>query len=492
MPLTSFAFLFFLALLLAVYCLAGTRLRWPVLLAFSLAFCLYDSSPFLLALPFVSALSAYVATLTDAKQRAQGKSGNLPAGSAIAFNVIFWFVFKGGGYWNPLMPDAPSLPVALGMSYYVMQVIAYILDCHWETVKPEQNFLKLFLFVIFFPQMTSGPISRREDLSALYEGTQPTYGNITFGAQRIVWGFFKKLVISVRIGAVVDMVYSDLGGMGGHWTAIAVLLYPMQLYTDFSGCLDIVLGAAELVGIRLKENFNSPFFSRTVQEFWKRWHITLGSWAQDYVLFPVLKSPAIVSLGAKTKKRFGKRLGKLIPTEIGMFASWMVMGIWHGSYKYWIGSGIWYWVVMMLSELAKPAFKKLNALLHVPEKSLAFHIFQSLRTYLIFSLSLVFFRSANIPEALSVYGLLFGAVTGAAAPTVRLALVHGKKLLLASLIVLLAASLLREKYGSARVWLAKRPLPLRWMVYLALLFAVLLEGQYGPGFVAADFIYQGF
>lgn len=492
MPLTSFAFLLFLAFLLAAYCLAGKRFRWPVLLACSLAFFLYDASPILLALPLAATASAYAATLADARQRAQGKSGTVIVGSAIAFNVLLWFAFKGGGYWKPLFPAAPSLPAAIGMSYYVMQVIAYILDCHWESITPERNFLKLLLFVIFFPQMTSGPISRREDLSALYEGARPGYENVTFGAQRIAWGFFKKLVISARIGAVVDMVYANLGGMGGRWTAVAVILYPMQLYTDFSGCLDIVLGAAELVGIHLKENFNSPFFSRSVQEFWKRWHITLGSWAQDYVLFPVLKSPAIVSLGARTKKRFGKRMGKLIPTEIGMFASWMVMGIWHGTYKYWIGSGIWYWVVMLLSELAKPLFKKLNALLHIPEKSLAFHIFQSLRTYLIFSLSLIFFRSASIPEALSVYGLLFGSVTGAAAPAVSLALIHGKKLLLISIAVLLTASLLREKYGSARVWLAKRPLPLRWAAYLVLLFAVLFEGQYGPGFEAADFIYQGF
>ena len=495
MSLTSFSYLVFLVLFTAVYCLAGKKFRWLVLLAFSVAFFLYAASPLLLALPLLSSLSAYGAALTDARQRARGKSGNATVGAAIVFNILLWFVFKGGGYWKPLIPALSnvSLPAALGMSYYVMQVIAYLLDCHWESIQPERNFLKLFLFVIFFPQMTSGPISRREDLTALYEGTRPTYGNVTFGAQRIVWGFFKKLVISVRIGAVVDMVYADPGSMGSRWMVLAVVLYPLQLYTDFSGCMDIVLGSAELTGITLKENFNSPFFSRTVQEFWKRWHITLGSWAQTYVLYPVLMSPAIVRLGKWSRKHFSRRIATLIPTETDMFASWMVMGIWHGSYKYWIGSGIWYWVVMLLSELAKPLIKKLNAALHIPEQSLAFHVFQSLRTYSIFCLSLVFFRSADIPQALSVYSLLLGALTGSAgAPAVTLALIHGKKLLLISLTVLLAASLLREKYGSARGWLARRPLPLRWAVYLSLLFAVLLEGQYGPGFEAADFIYQGF
>ncbi len=495
MSLTSFSFLVFLALLTAVYSLAGKKYRWTVLLAFSIAFFLYEASPLLLALPLLSSLSAYGASLAGARQRSRGKRGTVTVGAAIAFNILLWFIFKGGGYWKPLIPalSAVSLPAALGMSYYVMQVIAYLLDCHWESIQPERNFLKLFLFVIFFPQMTSGPISRREDMASLYDGARPTYGSITQGAQRIVWGFFKKLVISVRIAAVVDMVYADPGSMGSRWMLLAVVLYPLQLYTDFSGCMDIVLGAAELTGITLRENFNSPFFSRTVQEFWKRWHITLGSWAQTYVLYPVLMSPAAVRLGKWSRKHFSRRIGTLIPTEAGMFASWMVMGIWHGSYKYWIGSGIWYWVVMLLSELAKPLFKKLNALLHIPEKSLPFHVFQSLRTYGIFCLSLVFFRSADIPQALSVYGLLLGAVTGTAgAPAVSLALIHGKKLLLVSLAVLFAASLLREKYGSARVWLAKRPLPLRWTVYLALLFAVLLEGQYGPGFEAADFIYQGF
>ncbi|MBP5463662.1 MAG: hypothetical protein J6Y13_00530, partial [Treponema sp.] len=269
MSLTSFSYLVFLVLLTAFYCLAGNKFRWLVLLAFSVAFFLYAASPLLLALPLLSSLSAYGAALTDARQRARGKSGNATVGAAIVFNILLWFVFKGGGYWKPLIPALSnvSLPAALGMSYYVMQVIAYLLDCHWESIQPERNFLKLFLFVIFFPQMTSGPISRREDLTALYEGARPTYGNVTFGAQRIVWGFFKKLVISVRIGAVVDMVYADPGSMGSRWMVLAVVLYPLQLYTDFSGCMDIVLGSAELTGITLKENFNSPFFSRTVQEF---------------------------------------------------------------------------------------------------------------------------------------------------------------------------------------------------------------------------------
>ncbi|MBQ7167402.1 MAG: hypothetical protein IJR93_10710, partial [Treponema sp.] len=292
MPLTSLTYLFFLTILLAVYSLAPGKLRWCVLLAGSLAFFLYGSDPVLLILPLLSTLSAYTATICDARQRAQGRSGRLVTGAAVSFNILLWFVFKGGGYWRLFLPQNLSialtertLSAAIGMSYYIMQVIAYILDCHWDSIKPERNFPRLFLFVIFFPQMTSGPISRMEDLSQLYGGVRPSYENITLGAQRIVWGFFKKLVISARIGAVVDMVYSDLGGMGGRWTALAVLLYPLQLYTDFSGCLDIVLGAAELFGIHLKENFNSPFFSWTVQEFWKRWHITLGSWAQDYVLY---------------------------------------------------------------------------------------------------------------------------------------------------------------------------------------------------------------
>ena len=153
MQLTSFPFLSFLAILFAAYRFVGARFRWPLLLAASAVFFCAGSSPFLLALPLLSAASAYAATAIDERQRAQGKSGNPVVGAAIAFNVLLWFAFKGGGYWRPLLPESvrPALPAALGMSYYVMQVIAYILDCHWESVRRERNFLKLFLFVIFFP-----------------------------------------------------------------------------------------------------------------------------------------------------------------------------------------------------------------------------------------------------------------------------------------------------------------------------------------------------
>ena len=130
-----------------------------------------------------------------------------------------------------------------------------------------------------------------------------------------------------------------------------MFLYPLEIYTDFSGCMDIVLGAAELFGVRLAENFRNPFFSRNSQEFWQRWHITLGAWARDYVFYPFMKSKCMVTFGKKCKKRFGKRWGKFIPWSVSMAVLWFVMGFWHGSVRHIFGVSLWFWSVLFISWL---------------------------------------------------------------------------------------------------------------------------------------------
>ena len=173
-----------------------------------------------------------------------------------SINVGLWFVFKGKGLWMPFFGEAAVMPylAALGMGYYTLQVIGYILDCYWGSIEPQKNPLKLLLFVCFFPQMITGPISRYSQLEALYEKHPLSYENITFGAQRILWGFFKKLVLAERVGAVVNAIW-EMQTQEAVFLWIALLLYPIQMYADFSGCMDIVIGAAECFGIKLPENF---------------------------------------------------------------------------------------------------------------------------------------------------------------------------------------------------------------------------------------------
>ncbi len=386
------------------------------------------------------------------------------------------------------------------MGYYTAQVIGYILDVYWDNIKPQHNPFKLFLFVCFFPQLTVGPISRYEDLQDIYEPHSLTYQNICFGCQRILWGLFKKLVISDRVGMIVNGIWTDTGTYNGVWLWIATFLYPLQLYTDFSGCMDIVLGTAELFGIHLQENFRNPFFSKSSQEFWQRWHITLGSWARDYIYYPVLKSRLLVSLGKSSRKRFGKRIGKFIPWAVGMAVLWFVMGFWHGSIQHIAGVSLWFWAMLVLSEWFKPLLTRIIEYLHIRTDVLSWHIFQSTRTYIVYALGAVSFSAPSMMGAIVHYKQLLDSLRTGWNPWVlfdgsvlNLGLTwQDINLILFGVFLLFMVGVLREKFGYARLWIQKQNLGFRWLLWLGLFSLVLISGLYGEGYDSSVFIYQGF
>lgn len=506
MSITSFGFLLMICAGCVLYYILPKSWQWMELLALSLIFYCMSAVPYTFIYLLISTAAAYLCTNYADSGRAGTDRGRkacvwLGAG-AVIINAGLWFVLKGAGLWSPLFPRMSAMPfiAAMGMGYYTLQVIGYILDCCWKSVKPQKNPLKLLLFVCFFPQMITGPISRYSQLETLYEKHALSYENITFGAQRILWGFFKKLVLAERVGVIVDAIW-NLRTQEAVFLWIAFLFYPIQLYSDFSGCMDIVLGTAECFGIKLPENFNNPFFSRTIQEFWQRWHITLGTWAKDYVLYPLLKSKGMVRFGKFTKKKFGKRYGKFTATALGMFVLWMVLGIWHGGVKHIVGVSLWYWALLMLGELCTPGLKQVNKFLKVNEDSFSWQLFQSIRTYLIYAVGIVFFRAEGVGSAMSFLKNMIAMTAGG---NLHLENLFDKSLLqlglsgtdwvliLISLLFLVTVAALREKNGYARVWVARQILPFRWLVWLGLLLMVVICGKYGDEYNSVNFIYQAF
>lgn len=496
-----------------MYYLIPKPAQWVQLLAMSVLFYCLAAQPYTIIYPVFSTLIAWGATLWIDRSRQKGQQNVrfqlVVAVVALAVNTFLWFVCKCYALWSlafrvvfrTLAPAA--LAGALGMGYYTLQVLGYILDCYWQTVHPQKNPLKLLLFTTFFPQMITGPISRYSQLKTLYQPHRFDYMEVTHGVQRILWGLFKKLVLAERVAILVSGIHSNMGTFNGFYLWVMILLYPIQMYADFSGCMDIILGAAQLFGIHLAENFNNPFFSRTAQEFWQRWHITLGSWAKDYVLYPLLKTKAMVNLGRICRKHFGKRWGKLIPTTIGMFLLWMVMGIWHGAPRFIIGVSMWYWIILMLGEFCEPTLKKLTVQLGISTDNFSWHLFQSIRTYIIYAVGAVFFcygikTSPSIFRA--VAGVFRGMENGTANPWIffdgsvlNLGISHGDiNLILLSVLLLVIVAILREKYGYARIWMDQQGFVFRWSVWIFLFLMVLIFGKYGPGYDAAEFIYQGF
>ena len=508
MTVTSFHFFMLLAVGVAIYYIVPRKIQWLVLLALSIVFYVCAATPYTMIFLVLSTAITYGATMVIDKIGPGGvnKMVTRISVAAVFLNVILWFALKGSSFWVlgsriicHFVPGALQLQAlpfvgALGMGYYTAQIIGYILDVSWGNAKVQKNPIKLFLFICFFPQLTVGPISRYNDLSVIYEGHKFSFRNISFGAQRILWGLFKKLVISDRVGLIVNAIWDHSAAFGGAWFWLAVFLYPIQIYTDFSGCMDIVLGAAELFDIHLAENFRNPFFSKNSQEFWQRWHITLGTWARDYVYYPVLKSKFLITLGKKCKKRFGKRIGKFIPWAVGMGILWFVMGFWHGSVQHIFGVSLWFWTMLILSELFKPLLEKLIRLLHIKTESLPWHVFQSVRTYIVYALGVVFFSAPGLREAFSHYRLLLQTSSLTFSGDLKLIPADEKDVcvIVVGVLLLFLVDILREKYTYTRYWMAQRALPVRLCIWIILLFAVLTFGLYGIGYDASSFIYQGF
>lgn len=502
MSITSLSFLVMILIGVAIYYILPKSWQWVELLVMSLVFYFMVAAPHTIIYLLISTAVAYVATDFGKNK----KSSVVFSVAAVLINVGLWFTLKGYDLWGGVISitdDVKSnvLIASLGMGYYTLQIIGYILDCYWENTKPQKNILKLFLFVCFFPQMTTGPISRYSQLESLYEQHSFSYRTLSFGAQRILWGFFKKLVLAERVGIIVNGIWGDLGTYNGFYYWIALLLFPIQMYADFSGCTDIVIGTAELFGIKMPENFNSPFFSRTIQEFWQRWHITLGTWAKDYVLYPLLKSSGMVKFSKYTKKHLGKKKGKFVATAVGMFVLWMVMGVWHGAPKYIVGVSLWYWILLMLGDLCTPFLKRLNVFLCVQESSFSWHLFQSVRTYLIYAVGAAFFRAPSISEgAKFILNLKQIFIKETSNPWVffdesilNLGVTYEDiNIIIVAILILLLVGLLREKCGYARIWMENQVLVFRWLVWIGLFVIVLVYGKYGPGYIVGEFIYQGF
>ncbi len=502
MSITSLYYLFFVCAALLIYYVIPGKWQWMGLLFFSVFFYAFAAKPQTFVYILISTGMAWIVTNGLERYRERDDEGRTPIGWKIAVwasiltDICLWFLMKGTAFVRIV-----DWAAALGMGYYTLQIIGYTIDCYWQTSKAQKSPLKLLLFTCFFPQMITGPISRYHDLEHIYEGHKFAYVNIAHGAQRVLWGFFKKLVITDRVGIMVNAVWENPGEYTGLYTCLAMLLYPIQMYADFSGCMDIVIGTAEMFGIRLAENFRNPFMSVTIQEFWQRWHITLGNWAKDYVLYPLLKSKAFIGANKYFKKKRHRKAGKVLTTSVGMMALWLVMGIWHGAYKYIVGVSLWFWIVLMLEEYAAPALERLYVKLNCDTNSFGFRFLRHVKVYVIYAVGAAFFRADGIGDGFRFIGSLFktfskeywnpwilfdGSIVEWA--------VSGRNLnlIVFGVILLIIVAILREKYGYARDWLDKQPLVFRWAVYFALVFLVIMYGRYGRGFEASEFIYGGF
>lgn len=509
MGITSFWFLLFATAVWCLYYLTPGAVQWVVLLVASVVFYLLAGHPLLIAYPLFASLIAYAAALIISKKNPEKETAARRGVLAISI-LLLLAVLVAVKYVR--LSGVMTILVPAGLSFYTITLIGYIADVYTGIAEVITNPLKVLLFGMYFPLMTSGPIlAAGEDAAQFFLPHRISYRHLTHGVQRMLWGFFQKLVIAERLSVLVAAVYADPAAYPGAFVWLATVCFAFQLYTDFNGLMDIVLGLSETFGLVMPENFRIPFLAKNISEYWRRWHITLGAWMRTHFYYPLLRTRPVARMQGVMRERFGKKRGKQLSNFAVLFLLWFVIGLWHGGeMKYVIGSGLLHWAYIVFGELTLPLFVKLCDALHIKREGKAADAFRVIRTFFLVNIGFVFFRADSVPHALT----LLRSAVGAFNPQV---LFDGSILqlgldavdlgvVLYALILLIAVDVLRVQKGAAaeaqetpdtrthviRTEIDRCPLVIRWMIWFALLFAVILLGRYGPDFSASEFIYRGF
>lgn len=384
----------------------------------------------------------------------------------------------------------------LGISYYTLQAAGYIIDVYRGKYRASENFGKVALFLAFFPQIVEGPIGRFDLLAdPLYEGHSFDYERLCKGVQLILWGLFKKTVIADRVNIFVSEAFGSYKYYSGSIILLGGLLYTLQIYAEFSGCMDIVTGSAEIFGVPLSKNFERPFFSKSVNEFWRRWHITLGAWLRDYVFYSVSLSRPFMKLSKFAKKHFNEFLGSLIPASFALFFTWLGIGFWHGAGWKYIAYGLYYYAIMTAGMYLEPLFAKLFSALKIKRDSKPLNVFRVARTVILVVGGMTLFRADTVGVWVGMLKCVFTSLGAGGFLKTALTLGMDKQdflIVAVGAAVMLIISILQEKGIRVRDSLARQKLPVRWCAYAALVMAVVIFGAYGPGYDAVDFIYGQF
>ena len=369
--------------------------------------------------------------------------------------------------------------VPMGLSFFTMQVLAYLIDIYKGKIEPQRDFLKYALFLSFFPQILQGPIPRYDQLQhQLVEGHRFDETEFTKGFMLIIWGFFLKFMIADKAKIVTDTIFSSPDVYSGFFVLVGGILYNIRLYTDFLSCVTLAQGVSQLFGIRLAENFNHPYFATSIKDFWGRWHISLSFWLRDYVYF---------SLG-------GSRKGKL-RKYINIVITFLVSGAWHGTGWNYIVWGLMHSFYQIFGELTKPFRDVFVERIGIPKDSSARKCIACACTFFLVMTTRIISGSRNLDQGLLMLKSMFTTYN----PWIffddsllRLGLVWKEWVVLLISIYILFCVSSRQELFCIRDRILEQPFCVRCALYVIAVICVMTFGTYGYGFNAADFIYRGF
>ncbi len=532
MALNSLSFIAFLAVVVLIYYIVPKKFQWAVLLIASYGFYISSGVDNLIYI-IGTTLFTYFAGLwmqslrnknqkhldtlgpdvSKEEKRELKKVVNKKVHSIQVFSVLvnlgvlacikllnpatgnLFALFK----WDPADPLI-NIIVPLGLSYYTFNSIGYLVDIGRGKHSAERHIGKFALFVSFFPSIIQGPLFRYSDVGYQLQAPHKfEYNNVKYGAQLILWGMFKKLVIADRVAAIASTVFSpDFTNYNGSQVFIGVLAYSFQIYGDFSGGTDITRGAAQMLGIDLPVNFERPFFATSMANFWQRWHMSLGAWMREFVFYPVMLSKPVTALSKKFRVKYGPHAAKMVPSVAAPMVVFFLIGIWHGISWQYIVNGLYNAILISSTVALTPFYEKLAKKLRINTEAFSWRIFQMLRTFALLCISRIIVKAPSLMDALRMIKSMFTSFD----PDFLFGLngkiytygvdEKGMFILFISILLLLVIGVLQESGMKIRETLSKQNLFFRWGLILALLVFVLIFGIYGPNYDAASFIYGNF
>ena len=484
MNFNSLEYLIFLPVTILLYFITPHKYRNYLLLALSYFFYMCWRPEYALLILTSTAVTYLCGRLIGSRPRHK----KMWVALSLTINLAILFFFK---YFNfaadiitavlqkaGLAITAPSLDVLLpvGISFYTFQALGYTVDVYRGKLEPEKNFGIYALFVSFFPQLVAGPIERSTNLLPQFkEKHRFSWENIRLGMLPFLWGMFKKIVIADQLAVLVNTVYASPADFLPSQLAVATAAFAFQIYCDFSAYSDIARGSAQMLGFKLMRNFNSPYFAVSVQDFWRKWHISLTTWFRDYLYFP---------LGGSRCAKWRNYLNIMI--------IFLVSGLWHGAALTFIIWGFLNGIYQIIGKLLAPVKKAVLDFFHIPENPVLTWL-RYIITFALICLTWVYFRADSIGDAnLIVSSLLGFAETGAGSFTlISMGLsMPALKVLTGALVLLLAAD-----YLQTRIKLNERinsNIVVSCAVWFLLLAVIFIFGSYGAGYDPQDFVYFQF
>ena len=525
MELYSLSFVLLVAAGLLIYYTVGRNFQWMCLLALSLVFFAASGWQGLAFLLF-TALTVWGGGLwlarldadcaarrkqpdvtkeqkkTIKNQTTRRKKGAVAAVLLLNFGVLGYFKYwsyaaaQFTGALSATSASALGLVMPLGISFYTFQAVGYLIDCYRSRHPAEKSFSRFLLFISFFPQLIQGPINRygalEPQLTARHtwdwERTKRALFLLLFGAMK------KYAIANLTAPTIAAILDGNNLNLAGSMALLAILLYSLQQYADFSGGIDMVLGVAQLYGIEMTPNFRQPYFSTSLGDFWRRWHISLGAWMRDYLFYPFALTKPMQHFGKWATTHWGKHFGRVLPAAAANLLVFAVVGIWHGPQAHYLVWGLYNGLVIALADLLEPAFKRVNTALHIPTEGRAWHFFRILRTFVIVIIGWYFDRNGLQMGAACLRNtfLYFDASALAAQAPGAFAAVTGPAwgIVAISSVLVFVHSVLKEKGRDPYAELHRLPLVLRWGVYYLAIFMVLIS--FICVNVSTDFLYANF